>query len=56
MFRVLILLALGAPIACHGNPPPAGPAATALPERERILQMFARSYVPGRSGQIYLVA
>jgi hypothetical protein len=59
MLRALVLLALGASVACHGKPAPVSPAAPALSqgaERDRVLQMFARSYVPGRSGQIFLVA
>lgn len=37
------------------QPTPAPPSDTASPLRQRWLDMFARGYFPGRSGQLYLV-
>ncbi len=57
MSRATILLTLLAPLAsCTGTRAPEAPAGPARSERERVVEMFARSYVPGRSGQIFLVA
>jgi hypothetical protein len=57
MSRATILLTLLAALAsCHGTRAPEAPASPARAERETLIEMFARSYVPGRSGQIFLVA
>src|SRR3990172_8309303 len=42
--------------SCHGTRSPEPPERPARSERETVVEMFARSYVPGRSGQIFLVA
>jgi hypothetical protein len=42
--------------SCQAKRAPAPPETPARSERETIADMFARSYVPGRSGQIFLVA
>jgi hypothetical protein len=57
MSRTLALLSLvAALVSCHGTREPKTPSAAARSERETVVEMFARSYVPGRSGQIFLVA
>lgn len=43
-------------VSCHGTRAPEPPSSPARSEREAVVEMFARSYVPGRSGQIFLVA
>src|SRR3990172_12100039 len=48
-----IVLALA---SCHGTRAPEPPDRPARSQREAVVEMFARSYVPGRSGQIFLVA
>lgn len=37
------------------SPQPAPPLTTVLPQRQQWLDMFARGYFPGRSGQLYIV-
>jgi len=57
MSRATILSTLLAVlVSCHGTRAPESPASPARSERETIVEMFARSYVPGRSGQVFLVA
>ncbi|HEY7817123.1 MAG TPA: hypothetical protein VIG29_02815, partial [Vicinamibacteria bacterium] len=58
MPRATILSLLAASlVSCQGTKrAPAAPPEPARSERESFLEMFARSYVPGRSGQIFLVA
>ncbi len=57
MPRATFVLTLAASLlSCHGKRAPEPPAPPARSEREAVLEMFARSYVPGRSGQIFLVA
>ena len=56
MRRTLASLFLALSLSCHGTRGPSAPAAASPSERERIAEMFARSYVPGRSGQIFVVA
>ena len=56
MSRTLVLLTLAASVSCHGTRGPKPPPTEARSERENVVEMFARSYVPGRSGQIFLVA
>jgi len=56
MYRTLVLLTLAASVSCHGTRAPKPPPTEARSERENVVEMFARSYVPGRSGQIFLVA
>lgn len=55
----LVLAALGAACASAGHQPAANPAASpASPSaavRQQWLEMFARGYFPGRSGQIFVV-
>ena len=41
--------------ASRTQPAPTLPADTASPLRQRWLDMFARGYFPGRSGQIFIV-
>jgi hypothetical protein len=48
-----ILLAL---VSCSGTRTPKSPLASSRSERDAVLEMFARSYVPGRSGQVFVVA
>ena len=48
------------PAAPGASAPPSGPAAASSPAREatgrqRWLEMFARGYFPGRSGQVFVV-
>ncbi|HJS72741.1 MAG TPA: alkaline phosphatase family protein [Vicinamibacteria bacterium] len=57
MFRATILTLLAAFFSsCQGKRAPETPPEPPRTERETILEMFARSYVPGRSGQIFVVA
>jgi hypothetical protein len=57
VFRATILILFSAFLpSCQGKRAPAAPSAPPRSERETVLEMFARSYVPGRSGQIYVVA
>jgi hypothetical protein len=58
MLRATILgLFAASLVSCQGTKrAPAAPPEPARSERETFLEMFARSYVPGRSGQIFLVA
>ncbi len=55
--HVLIALTLAAASAAiSGQPPPAASRAAAGPAaRQRFLEMFARSYFPGRTGQLLIV-
>lgn len=41
--------------ASRTQPPPAPPSEAASPLRQQWLDMFARGYFPGRSGQVFLV-
>lgn len=56
-----VLVALVMAGCASGNPPPArtqpapSPAEAASPLRQRWLDMFARGYFPGRSGQLFIV-
>ncbi len=43
-------------ISCQAKRAPSTPSGPARSEKETVVEMFARSYVPGRSGQIFLVA
>ncbi|MGH9390550.1 MAG: alkaline phosphatase family protein, partial [Vicinamibacteria bacterium] len=43
-------------VSCHGTRAPEPPERPARSERETVAEMFARSYVPGRSGQVFVVA
>jgi hypothetical protein len=52
LFATLVI----ALVSCQGKRAPAPPETPAPSERERNVEMFARSYVPGRSGQIFVVA
>lgn len=57
MPRATFLLALFMVLlSCHGKRAPEAPERAAPSERERVVEMFARSYVPGRSGQIFVTA
>src|SRR3990172_6954600 len=56
MSRTLVLLTVAASVSCHGTRAPKPPPTVARSERETVVEMFARSYVPGRSGQIFVVA
>src|SRR5262245_41698074 len=57
MFRATILTLFAAFLSsCGGKRAPETPSGPGRSERETILEMFARSYVPGRSGQIFVVA
>lgn len=47
--------ASGGTPASRTQPAPAAPTEAASPLRQRWLDMFARGYFPGRSGQIYIV-
>ncbi|MGH9335994.1 MAG: alkaline phosphatase family protein, partial [Vicinamibacteria bacterium] len=56
--RFALLVGLFAVFACQANRrplPPPEPPSSAPSERDRDVEMFARSYFPGRSGQIFLV-
>src|SRR3972149_9506875 len=52
----LFMTLVAALVSCQGKRAPEPPASPARSERETVVEMFARSYVPGRSGQIFLVA
>src|SRR5690349_24042643 len=52
---IFALNALLASCTSSQNPPPqVGPAA-APPQRQQWIEMFARGYFPGRSGQVFVV-
>jgi hypothetical protein len=52
---VLAGCASGSQPPARTQPAPAPPSATASPLRQQWLDMFARGYFPGRSGQVFLV-
>ncbi len=43
-------------VSCHGKRALEPSESPARSDRETVVEMFARSYVPGRSGQIFVVA
>ena len=57
MSRATVFLTLvAALVSCQGKRAPEPRERLAPSEREKVVEMFARSYVPGRSGQVFVVA